>query len=178
MSLSAKLVLAGLAVCLIAASSCTRRGTPSQQKEEIGEKHLLYYGQGPRGGNHYGQADRTFDIYIYSDSSGKCYADLDIVTLWNKNNNGQTVHQNVMWVSDDGLEYTVDFRPDPNYKPKRGSPFKHADAWFTVPGGDSIPSGDLNPQSTGYYAFAILRGHDLSAKPCRDASDPGLHVNP
>lgn len=179
MNLTEKLLLAGLAVSLLlATSSCTRGRTPAEQKEEAGERHLLNYGQGPSGGNHYGQADRTFEIYIYSDAGGKCYADLDVVTLWTKNNNGQAVHQNVKWFSDDGKEYTVDFRPDPNYKPKRGSPFKQTDAWFTVPPKSSIPSGDLNPNSTGYYAFAILPGHDLSATACRDASDPGVHVNP
>jgi hypothetical protein len=178
MNFSQKIVLAALAVSLIAVSFCTRRNTQAEQNEELGETHRLHYGQGPAGGNHYGQGNRTFEIYIYSDSGGKCYADLNVVTLWKKNNNNQTVHQNVKWFSDDGKEYTVDFRPDPNYSAKHGSPFNSANAWFTVPQGKSVPSGDLKADSSGYYAYAIVPGHDLSAKPCRDASDPGVHVNP
>lgn len=190
MNLSQKLVLAGLAVTLVLVPACAhhrRRGGGGGDDRSKGCGGLPC-GQGPGAGHHYGQTDREFQVYVYTDpeDSSKCYADIDIATLWTKTRktNGQPVSQTVTWFSDDGNDYTIDFRPDPKYPDKRGSPFQpppHQPQThlFYIPRKGSVPSQPLNPDSTGYYAFAIWSGKNVDqGQPCKDASDPGYRVSP
>ena len=178
MNFSEKLILAGLAVSLLLLPACERHGRRRSGGGGGGGEDLL--GKGPGAGHHYGQKDpRDFEVYIYTDpdDSSKCHADIDVATLWTKTKKGgSSIKQTVTWFSDDGKEYIVDFRPEDQYK--HGSPFKKTDPWFQVPAGGSVPSGELKQDSSGYFAFAILPGHDLKAKPCKDASDPGYRVSP
>jgi hypothetical protein len=107
---------------------------------------------------------------------------VDVATLWTRTKKvgGEEVHQTVCWNSDDGKDYTIDFTPDQHYSDKRGSPFKPVtppDQYY-VPPGSAVASGDLEKGSTGYYAFAIWHGKDLTGNPCKDASDPGYRVSP
>lgn len=187
MNFPKKLVLAGLAVTLVLVPACAhhRHGGGRKTTSKCG---VAPCGQGPGAGHHYGQMDREFQVYIYTDlsDSTQCYADIDIATLWTKTkkNSGQPVHQTVTWFSDDGKDYTIDFRPDPKYPDKRGSPFQPPPSQpptdlFYIPPGGSVPSQDLKPDSTGYYAFAIWAGKNVDqGKPCKDAGDPGYRVSP
>ena len=182
MSLSAKLVLAGLAVSLLLFPSCERHRHPRSGGRGGGTEQ---FGRGPGAGHHYGQKNpRDFEVYIYTDPDdpSKCHADIDVATLWTKTKkNGTPIKQTVTWFSDDGKDYTVDFRPDSTYPDKRGSPFQPVtppDLYY-VPLGSAVASGDLEEGSTGYYAFAIWSGKNVDqGKPCKDASDPGYRVSP
>jgi hypothetical protein len=109
----------------------------------------------------------VFEVYIYADPSnpGKCLADWPVGTLW------QGKHQTVVWFSDDGGEYTVDFTKGTHAAPK--SPFKSGT--FTVPKNGKNDSGDLTAGASGYYDFAIL---DASGNTCKDRGDPGYYVKP
>ncbi len=182
MSLSAQLVLAGLAVALLSLPACERHrrtGTPGGQGKGFVPGSPPPHGQ---------QSPRVFKVYVYTDleDSSKCYADIDVATLWTKTkkNNGQQLHQTVIWYSDDEKDYTIDFRADPKYPDKRGSPFQPPPSQppndlFYIPAKGSVPSQDLKPDSTGYYAFAIWSGKNVDqGKPCKDASDPGYRVSP
>jgi hypothetical protein len=77
----------------------------------------------------------------------------------------------VTWVSDDGGDYTVDFRLGAN-----GSPFSQPT--FYVPKNGEKPSGDLT-QSGKYYDYGIRAG-DATGKICKPSTDPdpGLYVKP
>jgi hypothetical protein len=145
-------VLAGLAMALICSSAC--------RKQE-------FRGQGPGAGHKYGLQDkRDFEVYIYTDprDSTKCLADWPVGSLWRRH------HQTVTWFSDDGETYTVDFTQG-THSPK--SPF-HSDT-FTVQSNGKQASGDLLPNASGYYDFAIL---NASGKTCKDVKDPGYYVGP
>jgi hypothetical protein len=144
-------VLAGLAMALVCSSACRQ----------------MKLGQGPGAGHKYGQQDnREFQVYIYTDpnDSTKCLADWPVGTLW------RTHHQTVTWFSDDGGIYTVDFTKG-SHTPK--SPFQ-SDT-FTVQSNGKQASGNLQPNASGYYDFAIL---DANGKICKDAKDPGYYVGP
>jgi hypothetical protein len=155
MSLKQKSVLTGLAIALSSISACRQAnlvGTP-----------------GP--GQHHGQEDkRVFRVYIYADPSkpGKCLADWPVGTLW------QGKHQTVLWVSDDGGEYTVDFTQG-HHSPPPLSPFP--DATFNVSSNGVKPSGGLQPGASGYYDFAIRSG-GINGANCKETSDPGYYVRP
>ena len=151
MSSSAKLVLAGLALTLLFIPGCRRAGVV------------------PPGPNHGRQPQRVFDVYIYTDPDhpDKCYADLDVATLWWNQN------QTVTWYSDDNKDYTVDFRQG-----QYGSPFTRVT--FPVPANAPAPSGPLKANSGGYYNFAILAGIGNNAHLCKKPTepDPGYIVKP
>lgn len=179
MNFSEKLILAGLAVSLLLLPACERHRRRRTGGGGGGGAELL--GKGPGAGHHYGQQNpRDFEVYIYTDPDDptKCHADIDVATLWTRTKkNGTVIRQTVTWFSDDGKDYTVDFSPDSHYPDKRGSPFQSPDQIY-IPAGKSAHSQDLKPDSTGYYAFAIWAGQNLSGKPCKDASDPGYRVSP
>ena len=186
MNFSKKLILAGLAVSLLALPACEHHGRHRRPGGGVGGGKGLAggcggapCGQGPGAGNKYGRMDRTFEVYIYTDpqDSSKCYADVDVATLW-KEKNGHP-KQNVSWFSDDGKPYIVDFRPGTHHM----SPFtNNPQNWFQVPAGKSVSSDTLDPEKpSGYYEFAILPGtdpNDPKVTPCKDASDPGYYVKP
>jgi len=177
MNFSKKLILAGLAVSLLALPACEKHGrSPGPPAGGGGHGitggHTPGCGQpgGPGPGNHYGQQNRVFDVYIYTDpdDSTKCDADQDVATLWTKTKkNGQTVSQSVCWISDDSKEYTVLFNG------KNGSPFEQSTFDVT----SETPSGPLL-KGSNYYDFSIYMGKDTSTKPCKDLSDPGYYVKP
>jgi len=147
-----KAVLAGLAIAVVSISAC-------RQPKLAG---------GP--GQHYGRKDpRVFEVYIYADpyNTGKCLADWPVGTLW------QGKHQTVLWISDDGGEYTVDFTQGHHSAPQ--SPFH--DATFDVPGNRQKASGDLQGGASGYYDFAIRSG-GAGGSICKDPSDPGYYIKP
>ena len=113
--------------------------------------------------------NRVFRVHLYTDpaNSKQCAADLSAVTLW------KNKHHTVLWVSDDGNDYVVDFtQPEAH----NGSPF--ADTTFKGPANGVKPSGDLsaNSQSGQYYDYAIHAGTDINAPVCKKADDPGLYV--
>jgi len=155
MSLKQKAVLAGLTIALSSISGCR-------------QANLI-----PGQGQHHGQEDkRVFEVYIYADpgNAGKCLADWPVGTLW------QGKHQTVLWISDDGGQYTVDFTQG-HHAPQ--SPFQNGST-FDVPGSGKKASGDLiggaSPAS-GYYDFAIRSG-GINGSICKDPSDPGYYVKP
>jgi hypothetical protein len=151
MNLSGKLILAGLALTFLCVSGCRQVGVV------------------PPGHNHGRQSQRVFDVYIYTDPDhpDKCYADIDVATLW------WNLNQTVTWNSDDGKDYTVDFSQG-----QFGSPFARTS--FPVPSNASAPSGPLKANSGGYYNFAILAGIGNGARVCKKPTepDPGLIVKP
>ena len=113
--------------------------------------------------------DRVFKVRLYTDpaSSKQCAADLSAVTLW------KNKHHTVLWISDDGKDYVVDFtQPEAHH----GSPF--ADTAFKVPANGVKASGDLslNSVSGQYYDYAIHAGTDINAPVCKTSDDPGLYV--
>jgi hypothetical protein len=148
-------VLTGLGIALILTPACGR--------------HAKFVEQPPGPGQYYGQKDqREFRVYIYTDpdNPAKCWADWPVGTLW------RTKQQTVLWISDDGLGYTVDFT-----KGVPGtSPFQNGTT-FDVPAGGQKSSGALNSKATGYYSFAIFPAK-TGAKPCKDPTDPGYYVQP
>lgn len=154
MSWKQKAVLAGLAVTLVSSCAC---------------HHARLMGQGPGPGQGYGEQDsRVFEVYIYADPSnpGKCLADWPVGTLW------QTKHQKVLWISDDGGEYIVDFKQG-HHSPSK-SPFQ--DDTFDVPKKGKKASGDLQSGASGYYDFAIrIPG---ATGNCKETTDPGYYVKP
>jgi hypothetical protein len=177
MNFSMKLVLAGLAVTLVLIPACThhrRRGGGGGGDETKNGCGVLPCGQGPGAGHHYGQTDRTFEVYIYTDreDSTKCYADVDVGTLWTmtQKHNGKPVNQNVTWFSDDNKDYTVAFDT------RKGSPFEASVFHVVGPSykknsGKIIKGGD-------YYEYSIYSGDNATGTPCLKAEDPGWHVNP
>jgi hypothetical protein len=175
MNFSEKLILAGLAISLLVLPACERRRP--EDHHNGGLKGLcgqgVPCGQGPGAGKRYGQTDRIFEVYIYTDpdDSSKCWADIDVATLWTKTKkNGTPVNQRVTWFSDDGKEYFVDFT-----KGHYGSPF--AESTFDVPKDGKKESGKVI-QSGKYFDYAIYAGGAAVGTPCKDASDPGYRVNP
>jgi hypothetical protein len=155
MTLKQKAVLTGVAVSLISISGC--------RQAELRE---------PGPGHHHGQEDkRVFRVYIYADPNnpGKCSVDWPVGTLW------QGKHQTVLWVSDDGGEYTVDFTQG-HHSPSPLSPFSSATT-FTVSSSGVKPSGDLGPGASGYYDFAIRLG-GANGTNCKETTDPGYYVKP
>jgi len=175
MNLSQKLVLAGLAVTLVLVPACAhhrrRGGGGDDRSKGCGG---LPCGQGPGAGHHYGQTDRTFEVYIYTDleNSTKCYADMDVGTLWTmtQKHNGKPVNQTVTWFSDDNKDYTVVFDTP------KGSPFQSDVFHITGPSykqdsGKIVKGGD-------YYEYSIYSGDNATGTPCLKAEDPGWHVNP
>jgi hypothetical protein len=140
-------VLAGLAIALVSLSACR-----SAHVTELPP------------GQHHGREDkREFRIYVYVDPAhtDQCFVDWPVATLW------RSLNQTVTWVSDDGGDYTVDFRLGTN-----GSPFSQPT--FYVPKNGEKPSGDLT-QSGKYYDYGIKIGNE-SGKPCKPSGDPGLYV--
>ena len=124
--------------------------------------------RGPGAGHHFGQQDkRLFEVYIYTDPNNpaNCLADWPVATLW------KSKHHTVTWFSDDGAEYTIDFNQGSHAPDK--SPFQSAT--FTVTGGGQQPSGQLQPNATGYYDFAIHAGN-ANGPVCKPPSDPGYYV--
>ena len=122
-------------------------------------------------GNHYGQEDqRRFDVYIYTDPNDatKCLADWPVGTIW------FTKHQSVMWFSDDGKQYTIDFNAGTHNPPPK-TPFQNLT--YTVNANGTKPSGPVQQGASGYYDFAIHAG-DINGPICKDASDPGYYVKP
>jgi len=145
-----KAVLAAVGMVLVFTSGCENKFT----------------GRGPGAGHHYGQKDsRVFEVYIYADPNNpsQCLVDWPVGTLW------KNKHHTVTWFSDDGNQYTVDFKKG-NHLPDK-SPFQ-TDT-FTVLAGGSQKSGALQPNATGYYDFAVL---DSQNNKCKDPSDPGYYV--
>ena len=182
MIISRKLILAGLAVSLLSVPACKPRGGggpgggPGFGPGGAGQK----CGPGPAGpgpGHHYGQQDREFDVYIYSytDASGstKCTADVDVATLW-KVKGGQALKQSVCWISDDGNDYTVNFKAQGTH----GSPFQDPLGSFYVPQNGSVSSGPLLAAASGYYEFVIVPNNNPNGTPCKGPGDPGLIVKP
>jgi len=152
MSLRQKAVLAGLAIALVSISAC--------------QHTKLAGGSGPG----YGQKPlRVFEVYIYADPNnpGKCLADWPVGTLW------QGKHHTVLWISDDGGQYTIDFTQG-HHSPQ--SPF-HNGSTFDVPSNGKKASGELEGGATGYYDFAIRLG-GINGSICKDPSDPGYYVKP
>src|SRR6516164_9512396 len=109
MTTTQRVVLVGLAVANLSLSDC---------RHSAAVPPVVSPSSGPGPGHHYGQSSRVFEVYIYADPSnpGKCLADWPVGTLW------QGKHQTVVWFSDDGGEYTVDFTKGTHAAPK--SPFK------------------------------------------------------
>lgn len=157
MKMDGKMIWVGLVLCVIACPPRTKN------------PGLV----GGKGGH--GEADnREFKIYIYTPDANHpevCYADLAAVTVWS------THHQRVRWISDDGqTPYTVDFTAGVN-NPPPGTPFVDQGkpkASFAVPG-DTSGVGSGVPTGHGYYAYAIKNAKNTT---CKDASDPGVHINP
>jgi hypothetical protein len=148
-------VVAGLAIALVCVSGC----------RQAKEAKLA----GPPGpGQHHGLEDgRVFRVYIYADpdNPGKCLADWPVGTLW------RNKHQTVLWISDDGGQYTVDFTQ--GHHPAPSTPFQ--DATFDVESNGVTPSKSLQPGASGYYDFAIRSGGG-NGSICKDTSDPGYYV--
>lgn len=173
MSLSAKLVLAGLAVTLVLVPACAhhRHGGGGKTTSGCGGAPC---GQGPGAGHHYGQMDRTFEVYIYTDLEDptKCYADVDAGTLWTmtQKHNGKPVNQTVTWFSDDNKEYTVAFDTS------KGSPFESSVFHIKAPNYKQ-DSGKII-KGSDYYEYSIYSGDNATGTPCLKAEDPGWHVNP
>jgi hypothetical protein len=113
----------------------------------------------------------VFEVSIYADpdpnNPGKCLADWPVGTLW------QGKHQTVLWISDDGGQYTVDFTQG-HHSPR--SPF-HNGSTFEVLSNGKKASGDLEGGASGYYDFAIRSG-GINGSICKDPSDPGYYVRP
>ena len=139
-----KIAVAGLVIALVYISACGRTALA------------------PGPGHKHGQEDkREFEISIYTDPTNpsQCFADWPAATLW------KAKHQTVRWISDDGLEYTVDFTA-----PAHGSPF--GQDTFKVPANGSVPSGVLTG-TPRYYDYQI---RDAQNAICKPNVDPGLYV--
>ncbi len=177
MSLSAKLVLAGLAVPFLLLCACDHQPKAFPPPGESKCKPI----QAPPGpGNGYGRKDRQFNVYVYSHTDTnhrtECYADTDKAELWTSRdevNPPAKVDQTVCWYSDDGNPYIVNFKRGT----RKASPFQDPQGWFQVPAKGSVWSGPLLSTSSGYYDFVIVPGTNPEGPICA-TSDPGYRVSP
>jgi hypothetical protein len=160
-----KLLFVGLVSVFVLLSGCLSGWGPRR-----------YLAPPPPGGHYGKESGRVFPVLIYQDSpgSGHCLVDINVATLWAMPTPGQP-GQSVLWISDDGGDYFVDFcvPTSPSTPCTPSTPF--ASPGFWVPSNGSVPSGGIQG-SPAYYPYQIHLGKTKDSPLCKTADDPGFYV--